>query len=102
MSTTYRKLRAAVVSVVLAEDNLEVAQTRLAVCEQRLGFALRDCRMYRELSLRQVAKVLGVSAPYLADVENGRRHISDDNLESLMNILVKSRHFNPPTERPKP
>lgn len=95
MSTNYRKLRGAVAAVNAAEENLEQAQTRLAIAEQRQGFALRDCRQYHELSLRDCAKKLGVSAPYLSDVELGRRHISDDLLERYMDLLVPIRRMKP-------
>lgn len=93
MSTTYRKLRAAVDAVHAAEDNLEQAQTRLAVAEQRQGFALRDVRKYRGLSLRECAKTLGVSAPYLSDVEHGRRHIGENKLERYMDLLIPLRRM---------
>lgn len=95
MSANYRKLRDAVDSVHAAEEALEQAQTRLALAEQRQGFALRDCRQYHELSLRDVAERLNLSAPYLSDVENGRRHITDDNLERYMNLLAPIRTMKP-------
>lgn len=88
MNTTYRELRSAVDWVVTCEDAVEKAGNDLIAAEARLGKALRACREYRKLSLRHCAKAIGVSAPYLGDVENGKRTISTGNLELLMGVLM--------------
>ena len=38
-----------------------------------LGFQLRAFRESRNVSLRQVSRSIGVSAPYLSDLEQGKR-----------------------------
>lgn len=48
-----------------------------------LGEYLRELRENKDLSVRELAKRLGVSAPFLSDVELGRRHPSDDVLSKL-------------------
>jgi transcriptional regulator with XRE-family HTH domain len=37
---------------------------------------MRDMRLRYELSLREVARTMGISAPYLLDLELGRRTLS--------------------------
>lgn len=56
------------------------------------GDFIRTARVSRRLSLRTVAGCLGISAPYLCDVEYGRRKPFDsDKLLLLINILDLSR-----------
>ena len=43
--------------------------------------ALRDLRKAKGLSLRQLAKSLHFSAPYLSDIELGRRNCTPEILE---------------------
>jgi transcriptional regulator with XRE-family HTH domain len=52
-----------------------------------LGERVRELREHRDLSLRELAKRIGVSAPFLSDVELGRRHPSDDVLKSVASAL---------------
>jgi DNA-binding transcriptional regulator YiaG len=93
MSTFYRELRHAVDKLVEAEDNVTKAREAEQIAENIVGKALRNCREYRKLSLRECARQIGVSAPYLSDVERGRRSISTGNLELLLGILIPSRSF---------
>jgi transcriptional regulator with XRE-family HTH domain len=55
-----------------------------------LGERIRELREKRDLSVRELAKKIGVSAPFLSDVELGRRHPSDDVLKSIAAILETS------------
>ena len=48
-----------------------------------LGERIRELREEHDLSVRELAKKLKVSAPFLSDVELGRRHPSEDVLERL-------------------
>ena len=41
-----------------------------------ISTALREERLSMRISLRSAAKQLGISAPYLSDIELGRRNIS--------------------------
>jgi transcriptional regulator with XRE-family HTH domain len=52
-----------------------------------LGERIRELREELDLSVREVAKKLKVSAPFLSDVELGRRHPSEDVLGRLASIL---------------
>lgn len=51
--------------------------------EQTLGGKLRALRERADLSLRELAKAVDVSPPFLSDVELGRRYPSDEVLERL-------------------
>jgi len=48
-----------------------------------LGERIRELREKQDLSVRELARQLRVSAPFLSDVELGRRHPSDDVLQRL-------------------
>lgn len=50
-----------------------------------LGEAIRSLRQKKRISLRGLAEQVGVSAPFLSDVERNRR--STDKLEAIAKIL---------------
>src|ERR1700687_3401069 len=52
-----------------------------------LGERIRELREKRDWSGRELAKKLKVSAPFLSDVELGRRYPSDEVLERLASFL---------------
>ena len=53
-----------------------------------LGERLRELRQAQDLSLRDLAKRVGdVTAPYLSDIELGRRYPSEVNLQKLADVL---------------
>ena len=52
-----------------------------------IGQRIRQLREESDLSLRELAKKIGVSAPFLSDVELGRRNPSDKHLSSLARAL---------------
>ncbi|MEQ1854059.1 MAG: helix-turn-helix transcriptional regulator [Chthoniobacteraceae bacterium] len=54
---------------------------------QSLGQKIKELRDTADLSLRELAKILDVSAPFLSDVELGRRFPSDDVLAALAKAL---------------
>lgn len=88
MSTTYRELRSAIDALNTAEEAFIKARQAESDAHARVGRALRACRERQKLSLRDVAKKLGVSAPYLSDVERGYRTLSSDNLEMYMGLVI--------------
>jgi len=45
------------------------------IVNSRIGAEIRRLRMARGITLRQLAKTIGISHPYLSDVEKGRRAI---------------------------
>jgi transcriptional regulator with XRE-family HTH domain len=55
-----------------------------------LGQRIRELREERDLSLRELAKKLGVSAAFLSDVELDRRHPSDRVLVKVAQLLNTS------------
>ena len=56
-----------------------------------LGERIRELREQLDFSLRELAKVLKVSAPFLSDIELGRRHPSKEVLERLASALKTTR-----------
>jgi transcriptional regulator with XRE-family HTH domain len=48
-----------------------------------LGEHIRELREAQDVSVREFAKKIGVSAPFLSDVELGRRHPSEDVLRNI-------------------
>ena len=58
--------------------------------EVGLGERLRELREAADISLRELAKDVGISAPFLSDVELGRRFPSDDILAKLAKSLKVS------------
>lgn len=54
---------------------------------QTLGECIRDARVAKKLSLRDVTSVLEIAPSYLSDIENDRRVPSEDVLRSLSKHL---------------
>lgn len=52
-----------------------------------LGEVIRELRDTKDLSLRDLAGKIEVSAPFLSDVEHGRRYPSDAKLEKIAEVL---------------
>lgn len=44
---------------------------------------VREARESKRVTLRQLAEMLGVSAPYLSDIEHGRRPVTEKLAEGL-------------------
>lgn len=58
------------------------------------GERIRDLRLNRNLSLRRLARRIGISAPFLSDIELGRRFPSEVVLRALAKELgVKPAHL---------
>ena len=52
-----------------------------------LGEYIRELREKNDLSLREFAKRLNLSAPFVSDIELGRRYPSEDVLEKIAKTL---------------
>src|SRR3954453_7960144 len=52
-----------------------------------LGELIRRQRELNELSLRQLARIVGISNPYLSQIERGLREPSDSVLEGIARSL---------------
>jgi transcriptional regulator with XRE-family HTH domain len=69
-----------------------------------LGERIRELREKKDISVRELAKKISVSAPFLSDVELGRRHPSDDVLATIAAELgtnlddLKKHDARPPIE----
>ncbi len=55
-----------------------------------LGERIRELREERDLSLRELATTIGVSAAFMSDVELGRRHPSDKHMQAVARALETS------------
>lgn len=67
-------------------------KTKPSVTENRrrlnaLGTAIKAARTTRGIRLLDLAKALEISLPFLSDVENGRRNLSDDRIQDLADFL---------------
>ena len=58
----------------------------------RLGDLLRTERLRRKMTLKQVAKIGGVSEGYLKDVEEGKRIIADDQARRILKKMGLTEH----------
>ena len=58
----------------------------------RLGDLLRTERLSRKMTLKQVAKLGGVSEGYLKDVEEGKRIIADDQARRILKKMGLKEH----------
>lgn len=54
----------------------------------KLGRMMRQLRGDSGISLRQVARVIGVSAPFLSDCERGNRQLNLVDLQEFINACV--------------
>lgn len=54
---------------------------------QTLGEIIRDARLAKEQSLREVSKLLSITPSYMSDIENDRRVPSEDVLQSITKLL---------------
>lgn len=54
---------------------------------ETLGTFIRRTRDEKDISLREFARRLGVSAAFASDIELGRRFPSDDMLEKIADVL---------------
>ena len=64
-----------------------------------LGEFIRRQREINELSMRQLARMVGISNPYLSQIERGLREPSDRVLEAIARQLEVSGHAR---QRPTP
>lgn len=54
---------------------------------QSLGEKIKELRLARDLSVRELARRIDKSAPFLSDIELGRRFPSEDVLQALAKQL---------------
>jgi transcriptional regulator with XRE-family HTH domain len=72
-----------------------------------LGQRIRELRDGKDLSLREFASKLGCSAPFVSDIELGRRYPSEKILKDMARILgttvdeLKAHDIRPPVQEMK-
>jgi transcriptional regulator with XRE-family HTH domain len=72
-----------------------------------LGERIRELREQHDLSVRELAKKIKISAPFLSDIELGRRHPSDEVLKMIATSLgttleeLKKHDARPPVQELK-
>jgi transcriptional regulator with XRE-family HTH domain len=57
---------------------------------ETLGAYIRRLRDERDISLRELAKRVGCTPPFISDVEHGRRHPSDEVRAEIARVLEVS------------
>lgn len=57
--------------------------------KEQIGMNLRRMRIRQGVSLRELARRLAISAPYLLDMEKGNRHYSMKYVVRTMELLKK-------------
>lgn len=72
-----------------AQERVRMAKQGLDDIRLELGYVIRHTREKKGMKLIQVARAIGVSSPFLYDVETGRRALSLENLEKLTKVLVE-------------
>lgn len=72
----------------MRQDSALYEQT---VRESGLIQAIRDFRKTQGLSLRKLAREMGVSYSYLSALENNKKNITKPFIKALKNYLIHSR-----------
>lgn len=57
----------------------------------RTGRALREYRETADLSLRAIANEMGISPPYLSDLERGNRKWSEELVDKFMKAMKNAK-----------
>lgn len=73
----------------LVKLNLEMAKAKARNDLAGVGVAMRAIREEHGYGLRELAKRIGISAPFLADVELGRRTASKEVFEKWIKEVAK-------------
>jgi len=70
-----------------AEDQRLKAARYEAWCE--VGEELKLLRLQHRISLRHAAALMGISAPFLADMEGGKRAYSEKHIRRFEAVIIK-------------
>ena len=54
-----------------------------------VGFTLRTLRLKKEIGLREMARGMGVSAPFLSDMELGKRNWTQERIDQFNEVIKK-------------
>lgn len=53
------------------------------IVRRELGFKIRELRKGQDISLRDFATMIGLSYPYLSNIENGKQAATVDTLDRI-------------------
>jgi predicted transcriptional regulator len=67
--------------------------TKIVPDNERIGREVRELRKQLGFSLRSVAKLLGFSAPYLSDLELGRRSWTPQKLDHVVRVMGDHKEY---------
>lgn len=82
-------------SRILANDEWFARCGRLFIEDNRRnGQFARECREKEGISLRKLAKRMGVSAPFLSDLERGNRQWSDATAKKWEGAMPYDSHLD--------
>lgn len=79
--------------IKIANEQAKIAEVRKVIylTSRDLGQLLRQERVQARVSLRALARAMDISAPYLADLENGRRVWSIALADSYLTWLKRAQ-----------
>jgi transcriptional regulator with XRE-family HTH domain len=60
---------------------------RMLTCMETLGAFVQRKRDELDMSLREFARQIGYTAPFVSDIERGRRHPSDEVVAEIARVL---------------
>ena len=66
--------------------------------QNRIGAYARQCRETRGISLRELARRMKISAPFLSDLEKGNRHWTEGTLTAWEDAQRTNAHHQPQAE----
>lgn len=92
MSELAKQISAAVETLRQAEAEEAAARAYRHQAAIQAGSVLRVLREHYGLSLRKAASMLGISAPYLLDMERGNRCTSTCWIEDAMKTYPEGTH----------
>ncbi len=58
----------------------------------RVGLKIRDIRMSKKMTQKQLAKAIGVSEKYVEELESGKKILNDDLLKRVSKVLEQDTH----------
>lgn len=68
-------------------DMMDELDAECWTLDQEMGELLKGMRLKKGLGLRETARLIGISASYLQDLEGGERHISEEYIEKVLKFL---------------
>lgn len=69
------------------EAEREKLLRRVIESDRDTGHQMATLRKKRGLTAARTAREMGISAPYLSDLEHGRRHWNDDLVEKYRKVI---------------